>query len=197
MNSAPIHNNSRKFDHSTALTRHSARVAGVVLAAVLSTGAAFAGSKPQQGSPSASASQQKSSTLAVQVVDPQGAVLPHAEVVLSRDKNGSSALQAQGTTDSNGRLQLEGVPEGEYVLSVSARYFLASKQTVTLAAQKTLNLTIQLKIDPKATVILDMCEPEVPLVQDSPQVSHVAPDVSLHAPPTPIIPAAARPGLMR
>ena len=196
MNSGLMQNNARKFDLSTI--RIAARcAAAAVFAATLSLGVAFAQNKPQKDSPPASASQQKSSKLAVQVVDPQGAVIPNAEVVLSREKNGSSVLQAQGKTDSDGRLQMEGVPEGEYILSVSAKFFLASKQTVTLAAQKTVNLTVQLKIDPKAITIIGLCDPEDPLVQGALQVSHYESGIRLQTSPTPIMPAVAPPGRMR
>ena len=78
-----------------------------------------------------------------QVMDPTGAVIPNASVVLS-SKSGSSSTS---TSDGLGRFHFNAVAPGGYTLHVSAKNFAPSASKVTVAAGKTVNVNAKLKIE--------------------------------------------------
>ena len=161
----------------SALKRRATRFASALFSAVLSISVVQAKPVPQQSPQSPQPTEEERRLqfgLVITVVDPQGAILPNANVTLSRssDKPGSKP-QARGVTDDTGRVEFPGLAPGEYAITVAARYFLTERQASTvLAAGKSSNLVITMKIDPKAatTVVVGMVEE--PLVQKEAQVSH-------------------------
>ena len=63
--------------------------------------------------------QPKSGTLSGTVVDPSGALIPHAQVIIS----GATGLSRTIQTDSVGRFEADGLESGSYSISVSADGF--------------------------------------------------------------------------
>jgi hypothetical protein len=179
-----------------ALKRRASRVAGAVLSALLSAGAAFARNNTSQNSAPAAESQQRQSGMVVQVVDPWNAVVPNAQVILSRKDKDRRVVQAQGTTDSYGRLEIQNVPAGDYVVMVTAKYLLPRKQAVTLLPQKETAVNILLKDDPKAAITVEMGPAGEPLMQHEAQVTHTLTQDRLQTLP-PIGVRTSPPGPMR
>jgi hypothetical protein len=195
-----------------ALKRRVARVAGAVLSALLSAGAAFARNSTSQNSPPAAESRQTQSGIVVQVVDPQGAVIPSAQIILRRSKKDRlrrskkdrlrrsekdrDLVQAQGTTDSDGRLEIQNVPAGDYVVMVTAKYLLPRKQAVTLSPQKVMSINIMMKADPKGGITIEMGPAGEPLMHNDAQVTHTATQERLQTSP-PIGIRTSAPGIMR
>ena len=66
-------------------------------------------------------------TLKVTVLDPSGAVIPGAEIVLTRP-DGSSV--ANGESDSTGNFVFAGLPSGSYTVAVSKQGFRETKQSL-------------------------------------------------------------------
>jgi 5-hydroxyisourate hydrolase-like protein (transthyretin family) len=179
-----------------ALKRRAARFAGVVLSALMSAGTAFARNSTSQNSPPAAESQQQQSGIVIQVVDQQGAVVPSAQVILSRKDKDRRALQTQGTTDSDGRLEIHNVPAGDYVVMVTAKYLLPRKQVVTLLPQKVTSVNILMKADPKGDVIIEMGPAGEALMHNDAQVIHTVTEDRLQTSPSIGI-RVSSPGLMR
>jgi hypothetical protein len=99
------------------------------------------------------AAAQGSGTVTVQVVDPSGAGIPHAVVVL---KNDAGAVDA--TVDVTGRATLSAAP-GSYELIASAEGFGTGTQTVRLTAGRTRRLQMELplsKVLETVTVVPDV-----------------------------------------
>ena len=137
-----------------ALKRRVSRIASAVLTAVLSVGVAAAKPKPKQNPQPATQSQRGESGLVVIVVDAQGAVVPDAEIILSRTKEKTvCVLVAKASTDSGGRGQLSALPEGEYTLTVSARSFKTATQTITLGTRQLVSLNVQLTVGEGTTTV--------------------------------------------
>ena len=155
-----------------ALKRRATRFASALFSAVLSVAIAKAQPIPQQTSQPTREGQQRQSGLAITVVDPQGAVLPNAQVILTGPKT-KPWPQATGVTDNVGRVEFPSLAPGEYTITVNAKYFIAEHQSgLMLAAGKPSNLVITMKIDPKATTTVVVGGAEVPLIQKEAQVSH-------------------------
>ena len=87
-------------------------------------------------------------------MDAQGAVVPDAEIILSRTKEKTvCVLVAKGSTDSGGRGQLNALPEGEYTLTVSARSFKTATQTITLGTRQLVSLNVRLTVGEGTTTV--------------------------------------------
>jgi hypothetical protein len=137
-----------------ALKRRATRFASAVLSAVISVGVAAAKPKPKQNPQPATQSQRGESGLEVTVVDAQGAVIPDAEIILSRTKEKTvCVLVAKASTDSVGRGQLSALPEGEYTLTVSAQHFKIATQTITLGTRQLVSLQVQLTVGQGTTTV--------------------------------------------
>jgi hypothetical protein len=138
-----------------ALKRRTARFASALLSAVLSTSVATAKPMSQQNPQPTEEGRKLQSDLVVTVVDPQGAVIAHAQVTVAGPKK-KPGPQARGVTDNMGTVKLTGLAAGEYTITVGARYFLERQSIVLLAAGKSSNLVIEMKIDPKATLTVEV-----------------------------------------
>lgn len=84
--------------------------------------------------------------LAVLVVDPSGAKIPHAEllVFLAQDTTGAPVKKAE--TDSTGQADLP-LPAGDYVLQISANGFIKRQQSFRVRERAVASLTVKLTIE--------------------------------------------------
>ena len=157
-----------------ALKRRATRLASALFSAVLSVSIAKARPIPQQTSQPTKENRESKSGLAITVVDPQGAVLSNAQVILTGPKT-KPGPQATGVTDEMGRVEFPSLAPGEYTITVNAKYFIAEHQSgLMLAAGKPSNLVITMKIDPKATTTVEVgIVTDAPLIQTDAQVTHV------------------------
>jgi hypothetical protein len=72
-----------------------------------------------------------------------------------------------------GKVEFPSLAPGEYTIAVNAKYFLAERQSgLLLAAGKSSNLVITMKIDPKASTTVVVGGAELSLIQKEAQVSH-------------------------
>jgi hypothetical protein len=155
-----------------ALKRRATRFASALFSAVLSISVAKAQSVQQQNPQPTEEGRERQSGLAITVVDPQGAVLSNAHVILTEPKT-KPRPQAAGVTDNVGRVEFPSLVPGEYTITVNAKYFITERQSgLMLAAGKRSNLVITMKIDPKAATTVEVGGAEVPLIQKEAQVSH-------------------------
>jgi hypothetical protein len=156
-----------------ALKRRATRFASALFSAVLSVSIAKAQPVPQQNPQPTKEGRESQSGLAVTVVDPQRAVLPHAEVILTGPKT-KPGPQAIGVTDDMGKVGFPSLAPGEYTITLNAKYFITERQSgLMLAAGKSSNLVITMKIDPKAATTVEVgITSEAPIIQKDAQVSH-------------------------
>ena len=155
-----------------ALKRRATQLASALFSAVLSVSIAKAQPVQQQIPQPTKEDRQRQSSLAITVVDQQGAVLPRNQVILTGPKT-KPGPQTTGVTDDMGRVEFPSLAPGEYTITVNAKYFIIERQSgLMLAAGKSSNLVITLKIDPKAATTVEVGGAEVPLIQKEAQVSH-------------------------
>jgi hypothetical protein len=88
-------------------------------------------------------SQQSQPGIALQVLDPQGLLLPNARVILM-DKD--DKVKFSGATSGEGELNLTGIAPGTYSLSVSAPGFRTYTSQVSIKDNKILSVKLQMKI---------------------------------------------------
>ena len=133
-----------------------------------------------------SQSQRGESGLEVTVVDAQGAVIPDAEIILSRTKEKTvCVLVAKGSTDSVGRGQLSALPEGEYTLTVSAQHFKIATQTITLGTRQLVSLQVQLTVG-QGTTTVEVGGADIVLLETTQsQVTHAYAEPHLQMMPVP------------
>lgn len=157
-----------------ALKRRATRFASALFSAVLSVSIAKAQPVPQQNPQPTKEGRERQSGLAITVVDPQGAVLPNAQVILTGPKI-NPGPQATGVADEMGRVEFLSLAPGEYTITVNAKYFITEHQSgLMLTAGKPSNLVITMKIDPKATTTVEVgIVTDAPLIQTDAQVTHV------------------------
>ena len=156
-----------------ALKRRATRFASALFSAVLSVAIAKAQPVQQQNPQPTQEDRERKSGLAITVVDQQGAVLPHAEVILTGPKT-KPGPQTTGVTDGMGKVEFPSLAPGEYTVTVDAKYFITERQSgIQLAAGKLSSLVITMKIDPKAAATVEVgIVSEAPLMQRDAQVSH-------------------------
>ena len=85
------------------------------------------------------------------VLDPSGAVIPGATIVL-KDSNGRAVTVK---SDGVGAYDIKGLAPGRYTLSISAEGFTASAQAVVIVAgqDKKLDLSLQIKTEEQEVVV--------------------------------------------
>ena len=124
-----------------AVARRISRTVAAVMSAVMSVSFAVAGTKPKPA-PQAEQNVCREPGVALTVMDPQGAVIQNADVMLT-DKSGK---QKHGKTNSVGRLTLHGLRTGEYVLAVASRGFRTYTQLIPVQEGKLLDLSLKLSL---------------------------------------------------
>ncbi len=80
------------------------------------------------------------------VYDPTGAVIPNAEMTLSKQAEGDPSVVARATTDSTGRFELADIPAGKYVLEASVPGFKQLRQDLVLKTSRDWDRAITLQI---------------------------------------------------
>jgi hypothetical protein len=146
-----------------ALVRRVSRIAGAALSAMMSLGTVFAQTASKPGQPAGSSqAAQKMAQMSVTVVDPQGAVVAGAKVLLL-DEHGKKRFA--GLANSMGLALFPGVSPGSYVLQIAKFGFKTYKKTVTLSSDTPTTLQVALKVNaPSETVEVGMLD-EVPLME--------------------------------
>jgi len=149
-----------------AMGRRASRLAAAIMAAMMSIGVAFGKNHSQQSPSQATTNRQAKAGVWIMVVDPQGALVPGAEVRLI-GSNGKIAAHA--ITSSSDLLFFPPLPSGTYVLAIAAPEFSNFSQQVHLTEDKLEELRAKLTVGVANVGIL--IESEEPLVQTEATVS--------------------------
>jgi Carboxypeptidase regulatory-like domain len=107
-----------------ATLRRATRVAAAALTAVMSAVPALSGAAPGKRSIPLLQIQPAQVGLALEVVDPSGAFMPNAQIVIRNETTGKEILRE---TDATGQLRIADLPPGSYEITVAARYFTTAK----------------------------------------------------------------------
>lgn len=111
------------------------------------------------------------SGMEVQVLDESGAVIPNARISLSGPNLKAPIL---GTADEAGRWDADGIPDGNYQLTIDARGFAKTQEDVKVVGHRT--LSVQIKVQPGP--VMGVCvEPVVELKLEKP--SEAIPQIEL------------------
>jgi hypothetical protein len=159
-----------------AVTRRISRIAGAVLA--------FLTVNFSAGLPLFSQSYTRTNTsqagLDLEVIDPAGAPVPGAEVILNEP---SSKQTIHGKTDKHGRFVLAGARSGRYELTVSAPGLRSFPETVNLRSGEKLSLPVKLNLEALTGEIVTI---EGPSISIESVPINVAPLPSFGARPRPM-----------
>ena len=158
------------------LKRRASRIAAAVLAAMMSIGVAFGKNSSQQSSPQQAANRQAKAGIWIMVFDPQGALVPGAEVRLID----SSGKQAYAKTNNSDPLFFPPLPSGNYLLVIEAPGFSRFSQQVALKQDKLEDLKAKLTVSEASMGIL--IETDAPIVQTESTVSTTFERKMLNAP---------------
>ena len=80
------------------------------------------------------------------VIDPSGAKIPHAEVLVFLAKNTTGAPVSKAQTDAAGQVSLT-LPAGDYMMQVTASGFLKRQQPFRVSPRAVASLTVKLTIE--------------------------------------------------
>jgi carboxypeptidase family protein len=147
------------------LRRRASRMAATVLAAMMSIGVAFGKNHSQQSPNQQAANRLAKAGIWIMVVDPQGALVPGAEVRLID----SSGKQVAARTSGSDPLFFPPLPSGDYLLVIRATGFSDFSQQVVLKQEKLEDLKATLTVSEASMGIL--IETDAPLVQTEATVS--------------------------
>jgi hypothetical protein len=155
-----------------ALVRRVSRIAGAALSAMMSLGTVFAQTASKPGQPAGSSqAAQKTAQMSVTVVDPQGAVVSGAKVLLLGEHG---KKRFAGVANSIGLASVPGVSPGSYVLQIARPGFKTYKKTVTLSSDAPTTLQVALQVGvPSVTVEVGMLDDYLPMERDSATVKTV------------------------
>jgi len=159
-----------------ALRRRASRTAAVIMATIMSMGVGFGKNNSQKPPSQQAANRQAQAGIWIMVLDPQGALVPGAEVRLI-DSNGK---QTYAKTSNSDPLFLPPLPSGNYLLVIKAPGFSEFSQRVVLKEDKIENLQAKLRISEVTTGIL--IETDAPIVQTESTVSTTFERKMLNAP---------------
>ena len=148
-----------------AVGRRASRIAAAIMAAMMSIGVAFGKNNSQQSPSQAATNRQARAGVWITVFDPQGALVPGAEVSLID----SSGKQARAKTSGSDPLFFPPLPSGNYLLIIKAPGFSEFSQQVVLKQDKLEYLKAKLMVGEAAMGIL--IETDAPLVQTEATVS--------------------------
>ena len=137
------------------MVRRVSRVAGAALSAIMSLGLSAAQSAPKSTCPDQiqkdQNQDQKGTRISIVVTDPQGAVIPGAQVnVEQKDGNHKSS----GMTDNSGSLNLPLPASGSYVLTIKSQGFKSYGRELGVKEGETQQITAKLFVSGSATVVL-------------------------------------------
>jgi Carboxypeptidase regulatory-like domain len=125
------------------MARKACRIASAVLTALMSVTVAAAKTKSPKPTCECHQIQQKDSGIKLTVTDPDGAVIPNAEIALE-SKSGKETLA--GSTGPSGEWSAIKLVPGEYRLTVKSRGFRAFIGDVSVYDSRLLGLKIKLPI---------------------------------------------------
>jgi len=140
-------------------------MAATVLAAMMSIGVAFGKKNSQQSPNQQAANRQAKAGVWIMVVDPQGALVPRAEVRLID----ISGKQVAARTSDPDPLFFPPLPSGNYLLVIRATGFSDFSQQVVLKQDKLEELKAKLTVSEASMGIL--IETDAPIVQTEATVS--------------------------
>jgi hypothetical protein len=122
--------------------RRVSRIAGAALSAAMTVTFVAAQTTPKYESQPLVQIDRNESGIALQVVDPAGAVIQNAQVTLL---NQSSHKEQNRSTDASGNMRLLHLPSGSYRITVGSPGFESYSEVVSLREQQitTLNVTLQ------------------------------------------------------
>jgi Carboxypeptidase regulatory-like domain len=148
-----------------ALIRRVSRIAGAALSAMMSLGTALAqtASKPAQPAGS-SQDAQKTAQMSVTVLDPQGAVVSGARIVLLGNHEKKRFV---GLTGSTGFASISGISPGSYELQIASPGFKTYKKRVTLGSDvQPPTLQVALRVNAGGeTIEVGMLDEGAPLME--------------------------------
>ena len=159
-----------------ALKRRASRIAATMLAAMMSIGVAFGKNSSQQSPGQQAANRHDKAGVWIMVFDPQGALVPGAEVRLID----SSGNQTYAKTSYSDPLFFPPLPSGNYLLVIEAQGFSRFSQQVVLKQDKVEELKAKLTISEASMGIL--IETDAPIVQTESTVSTTFEKKMLDAP---------------
>jgi hypothetical protein len=145
--------------------RRASRIAAAIMAAMMSIGVAFGKNNSQQSPSQAAINRQAKAGVWIMVFDPQGALVPGAEVSLID----SSGKQARAKTSGSDLLFFPPLPSRNYLLIIKAPGFSEFSQQVVLKQDKFEELKAKLMVSEASMGIL--IETDAPLVQTEATVS--------------------------
>jgi hypothetical protein len=135
------------------------------MTAIMSIGVAFGKNNSQQSPSQVTANRHAKAGVWIMVVDPQGALVPGADVRLID----STGKQTQAKTSDADALFFSPLPSGNYLLVIKAPGFSDFSQQVVLKQDKLEELKAKLTVSEASTGIL--IETDAPLVQTEATVS--------------------------
>jgi hypothetical protein len=147
------------------MERRASRIAATIMAAMMSISIAFGKNNSQQSPNQQAANRHAKAGVWIMVFDPQGAIIPGADVRLID----SSGKQAQAKTSNSDALFFPPFPSGNYLLVIKAPGFSEFSQRVVLREDKLEELKAKLTVSEATLGIL--VESEEPLVQTEVTVS--------------------------
>jgi len=112
--------------------------------------------------------------LTLEVVDPSGAFMPNAQIVIRNETTGKEILRE---TDATGQLRIADLPPGSYEVAVAARYFTTAK-LLHLSVPNREIVRLQLNL---AALMGEVVE--VPGVQEIEPESSLVPSTLIEPPP--------------
>jgi hypothetical protein len=133
-----------------AMARKASRFASAVLTACMSVTFAMAKPKAPKASCECHHIQQKDSGIRLAVMDPDGALIPGAEITL---ENKSGKETRAGSTDRAGEWTIGKLAPGEYQLTVRAKGFRAYIGKVNVTDAMLLRMQLKLAIAQATTVV--------------------------------------------
>ena len=125
------------------LVRRVSRIAGAVLTAAMSVGAAF--SQTLTNGAQQTQENQEDSGIDLTVVDPTGALITNAQIHLCRCKDKG---KIDVRTDASGVAHVRGLSKGRYSIEVTASGFKSRRQDIKIQPQKVEYLQVKLKVAP-------------------------------------------------
>jgi len=143
------------------MVRRVSRVAGAALSAIMSVALSAAQTAPTSTCPDHvqkdQNQNQKGTRISILVTDPQGAVIPNAQVNIEQ-KDGKH--KASGMTDSSGSLHLSLPAPGSYVLTIKSEGFKSYRRELEVKEGKTQQIAAKLLVsDVSVTVGIIGVEP--------------------------------------
>jgi carboxypeptidase family protein len=169
-----------------ALKQRASRIAAAMLAAMMSIGVAFGKNNSQQSSSQPAANRQATAGVWIMVLDPQGALVPGADVRLI-----DSSGRIYAKTSSSDLLFFPPLPSGNYLLVIDAPGFHKFSQQVALQQDKLEDLKAKLTVSEASTGLLVISDE--PLVQTETTVSTTFDRKMLDAPLSPVGPGRGGP----